>query len=152
VPRTALLLVEDDPNDAFFLSRAFRRIGVDDTLIVAKDGQEASDCLMGRGAYRDRESFPVPDVIILDLKLPRMNGFEFLSWLRHSIMRAIPVVVFTASADPKDIELARALGVVSYLVKPGGFERMSHCASAIRSIRDSLREGKAVVGGFPWVP
>lgn len=146
----AFLAVEDDPNDTLFLQRAFRKLGFGEVLRVLADGQEARDYLSGQEKYADPIACPVPDLIILDLKLPRLNGFEFLSWLRvDTRLASTPVVVLTSSSDPGDIERARTFGVLSYFVKPGGFERLLECAREIVSIRQDLRMRKPVAGRFP---
>lgn len=145
-----MLIVEDDPNDLVFLERAFRKLGRERGLRAVTDGREAVDYLSGHGGYADRASYPIPDLIILDLKLPRMNGFEFLSWLRaHPALSGTAVVVLTSSEDRGDIERAKALGVLSYLIKPGGIERLVDCARAILAVGEALREGKPVAGRFP---
>ena len=86
------------------------------------DGEEAIKYLEGRDPYSDRNKYPMPQVILLDLKMPRMNGFQFLEWLRKSSLhlRLIPVVIMSSSALPTDVEKAYALGANSYMVKPIG--------------------------------
>jgi CheY-like chemotaxis protein len=146
----AFLAVEDDPNDTIFLQRAFQKLGFGESLRVLVDGQEARDYLSGRGKYGDPNSCLVPDVIILDLKLPRLNGLEFLTWLRSDTrLASSPVVVLTSSAESGDIERAKSLGVISYFVKPGGFDRLLECAKEIISIRQELRMNRPVTGRFP---
>src|SRR4029450_11144029 len=94
----AFLAIEDDPNDAIFLKKAFQKLGFGEVLKVLEDGQEAREYLSGLGKYGDPNLCPVPDVIILDLKLPRLNGLEFLSWLRADTrLASSPVVVLTSS-------------------------------------------------------
>jgi CheY-like chemotaxis protein len=146
----AFLAVEDDPNDTIFLKRAFRKLGFGEVLKVLVDGMEAKDYLSGGGNYADRNSCPIPDVIILDLKLPRLNGFEFLTWLRADTrLASTPVVVLTSSENRGDVERARSLGVLSYFVKPGGFENLLEYAKEIAAIRRELRSRKPVTGRFP---
>jgi CheY-like chemotaxis protein len=118
---TVFLLVEDNPHDAFFVKREFSRSPSQITLRVTSDGAEAIDYLMGEGKYADRFSFPIPNVIFLDLKMPRIGGFEFLHWLRSKApgrLRMIPVVVMSSSSLERDVQRAYELGVNSYLVKP----------------------------------
>jgi CheY-like chemotaxis protein len=139
----AFLAVEDDPNDAIFLQRAFQKLGFGESLKILPDGQEARDYLSGR-------SNAVPDVIILDLKLPRLNGLEFLTWLRTDTrLASSPVVVLTSSANLGDIDRAKSLGVISYFVKPSGFEPLLQCAKEILAIRQELRLKRPVAGRFP---
>jgi DNA-binding response OmpR family regulator len=115
------LLVEDDPNDAFIIEREFKRASQGIRLVLMDDGIEARRYLEGDGKYGDRSSFPLPDVILLDLKMPRFSGFDFLEWLRHKGAAHIswtPVVVISSSCLQRDVDRAYALGVNSYLVKP----------------------------------
>jgi CheY-like chemotaxis protein len=116
---TRFLLVEDDPADVDFVSSAFDNSG--HQLLVVNDGQQAIDYLSGKGAYADRRKFPLPQVVLLDLKMPRVNGFEFLKWLRHQSpgdLRLLPVIIMSSSDEPSDVKAAYALGVNSYLTKP----------------------------------
>jgi CheY-like chemotaxis protein len=118
---TTFLLVEDDPNDVLMLEMEFRRAPLRIRLIAVEDGGEAINYLQGAGPYEDRGKYPIPDVILLDLKMPRINGFEFLKWLRsrnNKHHRFIPVVVMSSSAMREDVDRAYALGANSYLVKP----------------------------------
>jgi two-component system, response regulator len=150
VTELAFLAVEDDPNDALFLQRAFQKLGFGEALKILVDGQEARDYLSGRGKYGDPALCPVPDVIILDLKLPRLNGLEFLTWLRTDTrLASSPVVVLTSSANSGDVARAKSLGVISYFVKPAGFEPLITCAKEIVSIRQELRMKRPVTGRFP---
>src|SRR5258706_12776145 len=118
-----ILLAEDDENDVFFLRRALARSGLGNPLIAVRDGQEAVDYLAGIGPYADRASHPLPGLIFLDLKMPRMNGFEVLLWLSsRPEFGELPVVVLTSSAQDSDIRKARELGADDYQVKPQEFE------------------------------
>src|SRR4030095_8708126 len=119
-------------------------------LKVLEDGQEAREYLSGLGKYGDPNLCPVPEFIILGIKLPRLNGLEFLSWLRADTrLASSPVVVLTSSADSGDVERAKSLGVISYLVKPGGFDRLLTLAKEIISIRQEVRLGRAGTRSFP---
>jgi CheY-like chemotaxis protein len=114
-----VLLVEDDPDDVFFLQRAFDKAGRGADLRVVRDGDEALAYLSGTGAFADRSLFPLPSLILLDLKLPRKSGFEVLEWCRRkSGLSRIPVVVLTSSQSQADVARAYDLGANSYLVKP----------------------------------
>ncbi len=118
---TTFLLAEDDANDILLVEREFKRAPVNLQLRVVRDGIEAKQYLLGEGAYEDRPKHPLPDVILLDLKMPRMDGFEFVDWLRNKAperLRVIPVVVMSSSALEKDVARAYTLGVNSYMVKP----------------------------------
>jgi CheY-like chemotaxis protein len=119
--KTTFLLVEDEPNDVALVEREFARAPVPMRLHVTNDGSEAMDYIEGRGKFADRKEFPVPDVILLDLKMPRVGGFDFLKWLRtesSANTRLIPVVIMSSSAEEEDVDRAYALGANSYLVKP----------------------------------
>jgi CheY-like chemotaxis protein len=121
VETTIFLLVEDDANDVLMLKMEFAHASVPIRLEVVEDGREAIRYLEGAGQYGEREQYPVPHVILLDLKMPRINGFEFLEWLRSKGPREhrfIPVVVMSSSALKEDVDRAYSLGANSYMVKP----------------------------------
>ena len=114
------LLVDDDPDDRFLVEREFKRDRVSGQLKSVCDGAEAVDYLEGNGPHADRRTFPLPDIILLDLKMPRMNGFEFLEWLRLQApqeLRFLPVIVMSCSILREDIKRAYALGANSYVTK-----------------------------------
>lgn len=115
-----ILVAEDDPDDALMLRRAFAKANIANPIQIVVDGDETIAYLAGSGAYSDRRMHPLPILLLLDLKMPRRNGFEVLEWLRdqHPIA-LLPVVVLTSSRETTDIERAYALGANSYLVKPG---------------------------------
>ena len=103
------------------LELEFRRIPANIRLVAVPDGREAMHYILGEGKYSDASQHPVPDVILLDLKMPRVNGFEFLEWLRSKSpphYRVMPVVVMSSSALREDVDRAYELGANSYLVKP----------------------------------
>lgn len=114
-----ILLVEDGEDDVFIMKRALNQAGVMNPLQVVSDGQMALDYLAGTGDYSDRERFPLPFLVFLDLKLPYVHGFEVLSWVRsQEPLNSIVVIVLTSSDEPRDQQRAYALGARSYLVKP----------------------------------
>ncbi|MBW4545209.1 MAG: response regulator [Symplocastrum torsivum CPER-KK1] len=116
---STILLVEDDPGDVFRIQRAFRKTNLVSSLEVVTDGEKAIYYLSGQEPYQDRDRYPLPSLMLLDLKLPRRSGFEVLSWLRNeSNLKYLPVVVLTSSDQKVDIERAYALGANSYLTKP----------------------------------
>lgn len=118
-----ILLVEDNPDDVLLIRRASRKANLLNPLYVVEDGEQAIAYLSGQGIYADRNRYPLPVLILLDLKLPRKSGFEVLAWLKtHPQLRRIPVVVLTSSRESPDIVRAYDLGANSYLVKPVGFE------------------------------
>jgi CheY-like chemotaxis protein len=134
-PRSAvILIVEDDPNDVLFLRRAFQRADVRQAIRVAGDGQEAIDYLLGVGRFGDREAYPLPCLVVLDLKLPKKNGLEVLQWLRHQKAFAdLPVVMVTSSEEDGDRETADRHGVEAYRVKPVSLDALVRLAHEIRA-------------------
>lgn len=116
--RATILVVEDDAADAYFLEKAFERILANCAVNRVSDGEEARAYLQGVGKYSDRKAFPLPSVILLDLHMPRMNGFEFLNWLRNDPeLKIIPAVVYSSSENPADIKKAYEMGANSFLHK-----------------------------------
>lgn len=118
-----VLLVEDSKSDVLLVKRAFKKAKVLNPLQIVSDGDDAVAYLEGRERFGDRELYPIPTLMLLDLKLPRRSGFEVLEWTRaHSILRALPVVVLTSSQETKDIDRAYKAGASTYLVKPVALE------------------------------
>ncbi len=116
-----VLLVEDDPCDARLIVRAFSKARIINPVETVTDGEMAVAYLSGQPPYDDRTRYPVPVLVILDLKLPKLDGFEVLRWIRsESILRRLPVVVLTSSSLSADVGKAYELGANSYLVKPVG--------------------------------
>jgi len=127
-----ILLVEDDPNDVLLIQRAFRKSNVANPIQVVGDGEEAIAYLSGQGPCADRERYPLPLLLLLDLKLPRKSGFEVLEWLRQQPgLKRLPVVVLTSSAETPDVNRAYDLGANSYLVKPVRFEDLLHMVQTL---------------------
>lgn len=127
-----ILLVEDDPNDVDLLRRAFTKAGVVVCLQVVDDGQKAVDYLAGRGPFADRERHPLPELILLDVKLPRRSGIEVLAWARKQPrLVTTPVIMLSSSRQAVNISRAYELGANSYLVKPVGFQKLQEVAKAI---------------------
>lgn len=114
-----ILLVEDDRDDVFIFERALKAARIANPVVVVKTGQEAMDYLSHQGDYADQEKYPLPFVIFLDLKLPYLDGFEVLSWIRaQPALQSIVVVVLSGSDETRDHQKAYALGARTYLVKP----------------------------------
>ena len=126
MPDKYILLVEDDPNDVLLIQRAFAKAGMKECLRVARDGQEAIDYLNGSGQYANRVQHPMPFLILLDLKMPGVDGFQVLDWVRSSpeVKRTLTVVL-TSSNLQSDVDRAYELGANSYLVKPVEFDEMA---------------------------
>ena len=129
-----ILLVEDDSNDAVLLQRAFRRANVQCHVNVVTDGDEAIKYLSTNEPYADRQKFPFPSLVLLDLKLPRTPGLEVLAWLRRQApaLRDLPVIVLTSSRQTADIDQAYSLGAHSYMAKPeGNFEGLAEMVKGL---------------------
>ena len=120
-----ILLAEDDPNDVLLIQRAFQKAGMRHLLKVVRDGEEAIAYLSGEGEFADRERFPKPFLLLLDLKMPGADGFEVLRWTRaEPETKRLLVVVLTSSNLQADVDRAYDLGANSYLVKPVSFDEM----------------------------
>lgn len=126
-----ILLVDDEENDIFFMTDAFNRLGVQNFQIVT-DGQQAVDYLRGEGKFSDRSQFPMPTVVLLDLKLPFIMGLDVLKRIRERPGGPI-VIILSASSDPRDISSAYAAGANAYLVKPSSVDGL---LNLVRSIKD----------------
>jgi two-component system response regulator len=123
-PVHAILLVEDDPADVEITRRALRESAAPVELIVVRDGQEAVDYLLRQGAHAAGAGWRLPDLVLLDLNLPRLNGREVLDRLRATPQfRAVPVVVLTTSGRPEDVRDVYAAGANTYIEKPQDFAR-----------------------------
>src|SRR6266566_3362421 len=132
VPDSAILLVEDD-DDILLLRRAFRNAHIANPLFEVRDGQAAIHYLSGERDYGDRTRYPIPFLILLDLRLPKLSGFEVIAWLREQPQLAdLIVVVLTGSDHVPDVTKARELGANSYLVKPGNFEELVQMVKRIK--------------------
>jgi len=138
-----MLLVDDNAIDAMFFTRAVNKSKLPIQLQTLTTGQEAIEYLEARGQYADRSLYPLPDVIVLDLKMPHVNGFEFLAWREVSaFFSAIPVVVFSGSGDPDEITRVFELGAERHIVKPAGWEEWE---KVIREIWDFTTEQRTFV-------
>jgi len=124
---SALILnVEDNLDDRILLKRACRKSQVNFELRFAEDGEVALDYLLAHGEYRDRSKYPLPNLILLDLKMPRMDGFEVLQWLKQYVgFQNIPVAIFTSSTNQDDIQRATKLGANCYIPKPLKYETLA---------------------------
>ena len=127
-----LLVVEDSPDDVFFLERACKRANVGFVTHWAKNVDEAIQYMKGDGVYRDRTKFPLPDVILLDLRMPGKDGFAFLEWRKqHYQWLSVPVITFTSSKLAEDMRRAYNLGSNSFISKPLADARLSQIVASL---------------------
>ena len=132
-----ILIVEDNPSDAEMALRAFKKNNLTNKILVVEDGEEALDYLYCKGQYATKNNESQPKIILLDLKLPKINGLEVLKEIKtHPKTKIIPVIVLTSSKEESDIIESYQLGVNSYIVKPVDFEKF------VEAVRDL---------GFYWL-
>jgi CheY-like chemotaxis protein len=123
--RLNMLFVEDDENDVKLLQMAIASGAAGHTVQIVGNGEEAIRYLRGEGHYADRQKFPLPNVILTDLKMPRMSGLELLRWLReHPECSVIPTIVLSGSALPADVREAYRLGANAYMAKPSNLNEL----------------------------
>lgn len=140
--KRTILLVEDDSNDVLLLERAVRKANLPLTLSEVSDGELALQYFSGEGAYADRARFPWPDLVLLDLKLPKRSGFEVLEWIRgHKACRRLPVAVLSSSRHHRDIDRAYDAGANSFLVKPLGFDPLLEMITIVYQYWFELNQG-----------
>lgn len=132
-----ILIVEDNPSDAEMAMRALKKNNIANNVLVVEDGEEALDFLFARGKFSNRSKKIKPRIILLDLKLPKIDGLEVLREVKsNELTKAIPVIMLTTSKEEKDIVNSYKLGVNSYIVKPVDFDKF------VDSVRDL---------GFYWL-
>jgi CheY-like chemotaxis protein len=113
-----ILYAEDDPDDVVIFKMAFKRATLPHSLRCLDDGEAAIAWLNGQGEFANREQYPLPDILILDLKMPRKTGFDVLEWVRQSKeFVKLPVIILSSSDDPRDVKRAYDLGATTYFVK-----------------------------------
>jgi len=121
-----ILLVEDNPNDEGLTLRSLKKSNVMNKVVVVRDGPEALDYLFARGAYAGRDATEEPQIVLLDLNLPKINGLEVLRAIRaHEKTELLPVIILTSSKEDKDLVASYASGANSYVVKPVDFNQFS---------------------------
>jgi CheY-like chemotaxis protein len=130
--KLVILAAEDDPNDLELLRHVVGENGVAVNFQSADDGEQLIRYLRGEGQFADRDLHPIPDIVVVDLKMPRMNGFEVLQWLRQQPgLARIPAVVLSGSGLESDIEEAYRLGANTYFTKPGQLAELRKIIGAL---------------------
>src|SRR5947208_13194034 len=130
--KARLLVAEDNAHDVFLLKRAFIKAGINVPMHIVNDGQEAVDYLIGQEPYANRKEYPLPTLLLLDLKMPRLSGFDVIRWVReHKGLRRLPILVLSSSGLGKDINRAYDLGANSYLLKPSRFDDLEILADDV---------------------
>jgi CheY-like chemotaxis protein len=120
-------MVDDSEHDAFFVERALKKSGVSTFFHAVEDGLQAISYLRRQGIYSDTDKFPFPNVLLCDLKMPRLDGFGLLEWLqKHTECKVIPTIVFSSSAHETDVHRSYVLGANAYLVKPHASEDLAN--------------------------
>jgi CheY-like chemotaxis protein len=114
--KATVLVAEDSEDDLFLLTRAFRRAGLTHCLVPVADGEKAIEYLQGQS--------PAPDLLLLDLKMPKVDGFGVLEWLQHRPELRMPAIVYSTSEEPEDKQRAKQLGAADYLVKTADFQSL----------------------------
>jgi CheY-like chemotaxis protein len=128
-----VLYAEDEPDDVFFMELAFQKMGASARLLTVRDGAEAIAYLSGDGLYADRARYPSPNLVLLDLKMPIMNGFDVLKWIRTTpSASSLPVVVLTSSGNDTDKSRAALLGANGYLIKPSHPDKLAELARVFK--------------------
>ena len=128
-----VLYVEDNADDVLLLRHAFKRADILDPVQFAQDGQEAIDYLAGAEKFSDRQKYPMPRLVLLDLKLPKKTGIEVLQWIREQpALRKLPVIILSASAQKSDVARCYELGANAFLVKPSSIDTLGDMCRAIQ--------------------
>jgi CheY-like chemotaxis protein len=145
--KLVILAAEDDPNDLELLRHVVAENGVAVNFQSADDGEQLIHYLRGEGTFADRDRHPIPDIVVLDLKMPRMNGFEVLQWLRQEPgLARIPTIVLSGSGLESDIEEAYRLGANTYFTKPG---QLAELRKIIGSLIDYWRRSQRPIINSP---
>ena len=129
-----ILLAEDNEDDVFFMERAFKTAALLNPVQVVRDGEQALEYFSGAGHFHDRDKFPLPYLLLLDLKLPRKNGHEVLSWIRtQKTLSSVVVIILSTSGEPQDINQAYKLGANAYLIKPSSPPQLAEMMAALKN-------------------
>ena len=136
-----ILHVEDDPNDVLLVNRAIQKSNAAMIVRSVTDGDQALAYLAGRDSFADRQEYPLPHLVLLDLKMPRKSGLEVLAWIRQQPrLKRMVVVIFTSSKHDQDINRAYDLGANSYLVKPVGFDALQETMKQVNHYWGKLNQ------------
>lgn len=143
-----VLLVEDDPSDARLIQRAFSKLDATLAMIRLTNGDDVVSYLSGETPYDNRTTYPLPCIVLLDIKLPRRSGFEVLQWVRRqpTPINRLPVVMLTSSRHSVDINRAYDLGANSYLSKPETASQLEHLATRFQSYWLGINESPDLLG------
>ena len=129
--RLRILHADDDDDDVHFIHKAFEHAGLN-PVHRSPDGEDALNYLQGTGQYSDRKRYPYPDLLLMDLKMPRVNGFEVMEWLNSHAHFRLPVIILTGSVIDCDVKRAYALGASCYIAKTAATDELENIASAIK--------------------
>ena len=136
-----VLYVEDDSNDVLFMRRAWAKAGIRERLQTVSDGEEAIQYLSGQGPYLNRVEHPMPTLVLLDLKLPKVMGLDVLKWIRaEPSLAGLRVIVFSSSNRQVDRKAAAALGADAYLEKPN---RLENWATVVQTLKTAWLDPQA---------
>jgi CheY-like chemotaxis protein len=140
MPQKIVLHVEDEGEDAFFVRWAFQKAGIDCTVLRVRTGQECIDYLKGTGGFFERTVHPTPDLVLLDLKLPQVDGYDVLEWVRaQPEFRCLPVVVLTGYAGPEEFEQARTYGATCCFQKSPHYQGVvDYAANLFKSAEQTV--------------
>ena len=132
--RAPILVADDDAHDALLLEITAEKVNLEIPLRTVSDGSAAIDYILGRNAFTDRQANPFPSILLLDLKMPKMSGFDVLQFIRAQPgVRQLPIIIFSSSDDPGDIRRAYEAGANSYLCKPVSNDGLTELLTALRS-------------------
>lgn len=140
-----ILLVDDNPMDVILTLDAFNEAKLNNNINVARDGEEALEYIFGKGQFADRTKFPMPSLILLDLKMPGIDGFEVLRQIKNTEkLKRIPVIILTSSKEEGDLALSYDIGANSYLVKPVNFNGFIEVVKKIDDYWFTLNIGASI--------
>jgi len=127
-----ILVADDERNDVFFLRRAFQKAGLNPAIFEVADGEQAEKYLAGEDSFSDRTRYPLPGLLVLDIKMPKRDGFDVLQWLRtREELKDLTVVMLSSSSQDSDIRKARELGARDYFVKPSDFDQLTQMVQTL---------------------